>query len=216
MCSRYTSSKGTARFDSRSGQFVFEYKPRFNLAPTQLAPLVRLENGQPALAHMTWGWRAPWSSQLLINAKSETIRMKPSFRPYLHQRCLVIADGFYEWKTDQTPMRFVLPDRGNFFIAALWKSDKPLSPSSTAEASSFTMLTCAANASVEAIHMRMPLILPGARAADWLDVDAVAEKILAEKNTTKLEVYAVNRAVSKAHNDSADLIEPDLSQPLLF
>lgn len=216
MCSRYTSSKGVARFDSKSGQFVFEYKPRYNIAPTQLAPLIRMEGGRFTLAHMTWGWRAPWNSQLLINAKSETIQTKPSFRPYLHQRCLVIADGFYEWKTDKTPMRFVLPDRENFFIAALWKSDQPNASSGAPAPPTFTMLTCAANPSVAPIHTRMPLVLRGERAAAWLESDRDAEKILSNPDTPLLEVYSVNRAVSKSHNDSAELIEPDLSQPLLF
>lgn len=167
MCGRYSI---TTPVEGMRRVFGFperpNLEPRYNLAPTQSAPIVRLgEDGRRHLASLRWGLIPSWAKEAaigskLINARSETLAEKPSFRgPLKSRRCLVPADGFYEWlKTDagKQPYRIALADGGVFAFAGLW--DRWALPGQDA-VESFTIITTAANELLSPIHDRMPVML---------------------------------------------------------
>lgn len=196
MCARYTLTKDLSileailAFVSRIGVFV----PRYNIAPRQMAPVLVAENGRPVLKMMRWGIMPPWAEpdgrpRELINARAETVHVKPAFRRLLdRQRCLVPADGFYEWKRDGTraiPYYFSRNDAALFCFAGLWDQDhtsasRDLFENSSGETAQpggpptserFLILTTAANEVVRPVHDRMPVILPPDQYAAWLAQD---------------------------------------------
>lgn len=178
MCGRYTLTADTAQVMARFGLEHAEAPlvPRYNIAPAQPAAIV-LNTASNTLSIAQWGLIPPWQDQgrpanRLINARVETLTQKPTFRRLLGQRCLVLADGFYEWRRlpngTKQPLRFVLASGALFAMAGLW--DTYTSPDGQTMRT-FVILTTAPNALVAAIHNRMPVILPrkasriGSRAA---------------------------------------------------
>lgn len=179
MCGRYTQITGDdciAAFEpqERLGQPA---RPRYNIAPTQLAPAILLNpQHRTACIDAHWGLalpsgRASLNPSPLINARSETVATKPAFRAaYCTSRCLVPADGFYEWTTPSRAPRTRLPilfqraDRLPFAFAGLWQAN-PAQPGLIR----FAILTMPANNLIQPIHHRMPLILTPLTAAQWLE-----------------------------------------------
>ncbi|MBV9331546.1 MAG: SOS response-associated peptidase, partial [Alphaproteobacteria bacterium] len=136
MCGRFTSRYSwrelKALYDLSDVSFPqSNFQPRYNLAPTQLAPVVRLKDGGRELAFLQWGLVPSWSKDTksaasMINAKSETLSDKPAFRSaFRHRRCLVVADGFYEWKKlspkEKQPYFITLKDKEPFALAGMWE-----------------------------------------------------------------------------------------------
>jgi putative SOS response-associated peptidase YedK len=131
MCGRYTLADQTSyAFDEISGvRLEWNGRPRYNIAPSQRAPVIRLEHGLPVITELRWGLVPSWAKDekiaySLINARSETVAEKPAFRSaYKKRRCLIPADGFYEWQSLgpklKQPWRFVRPDRQPFLFAGL-------------------------------------------------------------------------------------------------
>ena len=186
MCGRYSHSKTEINFarnlsESRQLSFV----KRYNVAPTQLAEIIRAENGGISIAPVRWGLIPSWAKDekigyQCINARLETVKEKPSFRSaFKKRRCLVPADGFYECQKigkEKQPMRFVLPDRDIFFFAGLWESWRK---SETETVDSFTIITTAANNTVTPVHDRMPFIVSPEHYDAWLDpASAAFESVL--------------------------------------
>ncbi len=183
MCARYTYKKDEARFKLRHKIEVFGCVPRGNIRPTDLAPVIISEFEGFACRQMSWGWRVPWDKQPLINAKSETITQLATFKAHLQNRCLILADGFYE-----KGIRFIQPGEPLFALAGLWADDPHqngnLLSASTGErikgevskqnARSFLMLTTTPNASVAPYHHRMPFILRAEQLGAWLGDDWLA------------------------------------------
>ena len=141
--------------------------PRYNIAPTQPVPVVRAPAGARELTTSRWGLPASWPGgpPVLINARAETAADKPTFRDsFRKRRCLVPASGFYEWQKRpggrKQPFLFRRPDGAPFAVAGLWERD------------ACALLTTAADAVVAPVHDRMPLILPRADFALWLDPGA--------------------------------------------
>lgn len=218
MCGRYTLSVPAETLAQHFGlETVPDVSPRFNIAPTQAAPVVRLSTAAeaPVLDFLRWGLVPSWAKDAsgagrLINARSETAAEKPSFRSAMrHRRCLVPADGFYEWRAEggvKQPYRIVRPDGAPFAFAGLWerwgKGDEPLE--------TFTILTTAANATLAPLHERMPVILDPADYALWLDPTAVdvalVEPLLVPAADDALVFYPVARAVNVVGNDDPSLI----------
>lgn len=176
MCGRYTL---TTPPQLVRGLFhlseVPRLGPRFNIAPTQETPVIRRLTGERRLDLLRWGLVPPWAekpSNGMINARAETAATKPSFRSsFRRRRCLVLADGFYEWRKAvgdrKQPFYFQLPDGQPFALAGLWERwERGVPPFE-----SFTILTTEANQIVGRVHPRMPVMLrPGAHSA-WLDPD---------------------------------------------
>jgi putative SOS response-associated peptidase YedK len=155
MCSRYTYNKDEAKLKLRNKIEVFGCVPRGDIRPTDLGPVIIPEHEG---FEMTWGWRVPWDKKPLINAKSETITQLPTFKPQLQNRCLILADGFFE-----KGIRFIQPGEPLFAMAALWQPDT--------EGNKFTLLTTTPNASVSPYHHRMPFILRAEQLGAWLGDD---------------------------------------------
>ena len=192
--------------------------PRYNIAPTQEAPVVRLSReGRRTLAPMRWGLVPFWAKDVsigakMINARAETVAELPAFREaFAARRCLVPADGFYEWKKDgkaRRPFRIGLRDWGPFAFAGLWERWRPADGEFVR---SFTIIVTAANAAIGPIHDRMPVILDPADHAAWLDPAASAEDLgalLRPCPAERLALYEVSDRVNRHVNDDAACIEP--------
>ena len=158
MCSRYTYNQDEAKLKLRDQILVFGFVPRGDIRPTDLGPVIIPEHEGFACRQMSWGWRVPWDKKPLINAKSETITQLPTFKPHLQNRCLILADGFFE-----KGIRFIQPGEPLFAMAGLWHPD--------AVGGRFTMLTTTPNVSVSPHHHRMPFILRAEQLGAWLGDD---------------------------------------------
>jgi putative SOS response-associated peptidase YedK len=223
MCGRYTLTKSPSDL-----QDVFDLKgpslnlpPRYNLAPSQDAPVVRrdAEEGEGrALAMLRWGLVPSWSKEpksgySMINARAETVAEKPAFRRLLKShRCLVPADGFYEWRPvgkRKQPYRIAMKDGAPFAFAGLWDRWRG-AEGETIE--SFTIIVTEANALVRPIHDRMPVILDPGDYALWLgEGEAAVEPALALLKPHPAELmtaYPVDPRVNNPRNDDAELLAP--------
>ena len=193
--------------------------PSYNIAPTQNVLAVWNRPTSTTLTVMRWGFLPPWAKDLaegarMINARAETLAERPSFkRAYREQRCLIIADGFYEWRKtgkDKQPVRIVLKSRALFSFAGLWSIWKDTETG--AETVSCAIITCAANVLVQQIHGRMPVILPKAKEVTWLDPalkePADLQPLLTPYPAHEMEIYPVSKAVNTAAVNNPSLIEP--------
>lgn len=219
MCGRYSL---IADIQELARQFEFdgtgfENSPRYNVAPTQ-AVLTVTNRDERQGEYMRWGLIPSWAKDAsignrMINARSETAAQKPSFRNALQRRrCLVLADGFYEWQKvgkGKRPMRIVLKSREPFAFAGLWETWR--SPERE-NIHSCTIVTTKANDLLRPIHERMPVILPRQLDEFWLDGDvtnpAALTDVLSPYPEELMEVYEVSPLVNKAANDGAELIVP--------
>ena len=203
-----------------------ELSPRYNIAPTQAIPVVRNSESGRELSNLRWGlvphyWRAIADGPLLINARAETLRDKPSFAPaFAQRRCLIPADGFYEWQQQggaKQPFRFTLASHQCFAMAGIWER---WTAASGASLESCAIITVPANDVVASIHHRMPAILPLAAYADWLDssveVQALWQALLPLPQGL-LRATAVSDHVNSAQHDDRGCIAPaGKDQPGLF
>lgn len=189
-------------------------QPRYNIAPTQVVPVIGLEpNGERALRMFRWGLIPRWSREMpksapLINARSEGIAQSRTFGEALsRRRCLVPADGFYEWnkdKKDKRPWRIVDPERPAFAFAGVWEGWRSREGEIIR---SFAIVTTSANETLSHIHDRMPVILKREDEDAWLDPDRAEPKLLsllAPYERTKTEVYRVDARVNSVKNDDPD------------
>jgi putative SOS response-associated peptidase YedK len=203
-------------------------EPRYNIAPTQSVAAVR-EAGEPAgreLAMLYWGLVPSWAKERsigarMINARAETLAEKPSFRVgFRRRRCLVLADGYYEWQRSggrKQPFFIRLASGEPFAMAAIWERWTDRVSGEALE--SCAIVTTAAAASVAQIHDRMPVILPPALHAQWLDGASQSveklEPLLQPCHAPLLTCHPVSLRVNNARNQGADLIEPvEQAEPL--
>lgn len=216
MCGRYTI---TSPPEAMRDLFAFEEQPnfpaRYNVAPTQPVPIVRLEGGRRHFVLVRWGLIPSWSKAepqtLLINARAETIADKPSFRgAFRHRRCLMPADGFYEWKAmPKGPKQaFYIRRRDGrpVAFAAIW--DNWMSADGS-EIESCAIVTTEANATLAPIHARMPVILDEKDWDRWLDPATPPEELRALMKPAPddlLEAIPVGDTVNRVANDHAGLI----------
>jgi putative SOS response-associated peptidase YedK len=219
MCGRYTLTKQEDLVDDLEAALDPEaprsewWKPRFNVAPTQPAPVVTLRDGARVLELMRWGLVPHWArgegrdkkkAPLMINARVESLDGKPMFRDALaRKRCLVPADGFFEWTKAKVPM-FIHPTQQRFVaFAGLWAR--------AGELRSFTIVTGPANPLVAPIHDRMPIVLDHRAWAAWLDpaLDAAgAHALLGVPPVGDWRAEPVSTWVNKADHDDPRCIEP--------
>jgi putative SOS response-associated peptidase YedK len=201
---------------------IGEYRPRWNAAPTSKLPVVVSQNGQRTLTLMHWGLVPSWASDSKVgystfNARAEGIATRPAFRAAwkAQRRCLVIADGYYEWRdADKQPFAVALSNRGPMTFAGLWERWR--APDGNGF-SSFAIITTRANARLAHLHGRMPVLLAADRWAAWLGETATSETDL--KNMLQpypgeaMSFWPVDRRVGNVRNDSPDLFAP-LATPL--
>lgn len=221
MCGRFTLTA--------SGQLLMEelgllsipedYRPRYNVAPGQ--PILAARDGDEGRkgAMLKWGLVPSWAKDpsignKMINARSETVAEKPSFRrAFDRRRCIIPADGFYEWRKDgkrKIPMRFRLRDGRPFAFAGLWEAWRP--PGGEGETLfTCTILTTAANELVQPVHDRMPVILTQEALDLWLDREVPGDgvaSLLRPYPAREMEAYEVSPRVNSVANDDPELIEP--------
>lgn len=199
-------------------------RPRYNVAPGQDIAVVRAADGGRSLAMLRWGLIPAWAkdpaiANRLINARSETVAEKPSFRiAYRRRRCLIPADGFYEWQRlgrVRQPWLFGLRDGTPFAFAGLW--ERWTAPESAVLTNSLagselgdtietcTILTTAANETIAAVHGRMPVILPSAVYGPWL---AGEEVPLVPWPAAEMTARPVSTLVNRPANDDPRCVEP--------
>jgi putative SOS response-associated peptidase YedK len=196
MCSRFSQTKEKVTLQIYGVQIAFGFVPRYNIAPSQKVSVIVERAGKIQPVEMTWGWKPVWSKQLLINAQAETVTEKPTFKKILHQRCLVPADGFYEWTPDKSPIRFTKPRDELFCMAGLWlettrqELDEPISERK------FIILTTTPNKTVGRVHNRMPLIVQPEHYGWWIASDGLFESVLNCPDKKELNWQPVNRALN--------------------
>jgi putative SOS response-associated peptidase YedK len=197
-------------------------RKRFNIAPTQLAPVIRIgADGAREAALLRWGLVPFWAKDLaagtrMINARSEGIETKPAFRAAVKERrCLIPATGFYEWRGvpgRKQPYAITLADRPMFAFAGLWESWRP-SLGDVVE--TFTIITTEANPLVAEIHDRMPVILPEGEEERWLSGDPTDARTLLTPYEGPMKSRAVGRLVGSPKNDVPECLDdaaPDWGQ----
>lgn len=223
MCGRFTITLEPAFFQQELdlGKIPSEWIPRYNTAPTQNVPAVR-DPGTRDVNMLRWGLVPFWAKDesigyKLINARSETLAEKPSFRgAFAKRRCLILADGFYEWQKtvrkgeQKVPYRFTLKDKKPFTFAGLWESWR--SPEEK-EIISCTIITCEANETVGKIHDRMPVILDKENCWHWLEDRPEKElnALLKPYSPDRMESYPVSTRVNNPREE-----DPQLIQPIIF
>ena len=189
-------------------------RKRFNIAPTQQAPVVRAaQDGGREVAMLRWGLVPPWAKDVavgnrMINARSEGVDSKPAFRAAVRERrCLVPASGFFEWKGvpgRKQPFAITLPDRPLFAFAGLWETWRSREGASV---ETFTIVTTEANDAVAAIHDRMPVILPREAEAAWLGGEPLEACKLLTPYSGTIALRAVSRVVSNVNNDAPECLD---------
>ena len=219
MCGRfalYTDPNKLADYFSASLKYDIELS--YNIAPSRTIPGLIAIDGERLIVPLRWGLIPSWCKDqtklpLLNNAKSETIEIKPSFRHSFRQRrCLILADGFYEWDSKITPKQpYYIHIKNNkpFAMAGIW--DRWISGEKTIE--SCCIITMPANKKVSMIHDRMPVILPANNYDRWLDssfqdVDALKNLFDNTAASNLLDTYAVSPRVNKASVDDQHCIDP--------
>ena len=219
MCGRYTLAPGQGTWEFADIRIQWDGAPRYNVAPSQCAPVIITERGIPVLREMRWGLVPSWATDpkigfSLVNARSESVATKPAFRgAFRHRRCLVPADGFYEWQTvdkQKRPWRFIRPDRRPFAFAGLWECwTDPMHSGEILE--TFALLTTLPNETVVPVHDRMPVILENDGIGPWLEPSTPVPTLiglLRSYPADRLIRYRVSERVGNPRNDGADCIDP--------
>lgn len=222
MCGRFTQHHDQNAVQERFNldEILTTTAPRYNVAPQQNIAVVYAPETVRLLEDFRWGLVPSWAKdaaigQKMINARSETVAEKPSFRAALsRRRCLIPADGFYEWiKTEggRDPVHFRLKSGDLFAFAGLWEEWHD--PQTESPLRTCTILTTSANDTVGRVHDRMPVILAPDAESLWLD-SAVHDKdillsLLAPYPDDAMEAFPVSRRVNSPRNEGAELLAPE-------
>ena len=211
MCGRfafYSAAEAVAEMFAAEGA---AFAPHYNLAPTDEIPVVREVDGETRrVAPLRWGLIPFWAKDRsignkMINARAETVAEKPAFRnAYRSRRCMILADGFYEWRAEQggkTPHYISLESGEPFAMAGLWEdwTDKETGES----VQTATIITTRANDFMAPLHQRMPVILTPTSADGWL-----AERAVLPDESPGLRAWPVSREVNNPRTEGPQLIVP--------
>jgi len=218
MCGRFTLTldPGELQESLDLGPFLQLYQPRYNISPTQPIAIVR-DCETKAIELFRWGLVPSWAKDIaigskMINARSETIAEKPSFRSaFKKRRCLILADGFFEWSalksdTSKTPFYFQVDNGLAFTFAGLYEVWH--SPEGD-QLPTCTIITCEPNNLVQKYHNRMPVILSEEDRWTWLDLDSnpdSLQKMLSPFSASRMSVRPVSKAISNPLNDSPEFL----------
>ena len=222
MCGRFTLTVDPADLQLmlELGDLPAELQPRYNIAPTQTVAVVTDPHDR-RVEFFSWGLIPSWAKDptigsRMINARAETLPEKPAFKAAFNKRrCLVLADGFYEWqkieqgnRTLKRPHHIQLASRAPFAFAGLWETWK--SPEGEAKRTC-TIITCEPNELMATIHNRMPVILDKETMWDWLHPDAspIALRALLVPYAKPMIMHPVSTLVNKPENDTPECIAPE-------
>jgi putative SOS response-associated peptidase YedK len=220
MCGRFTRKENLQHLAELLGlKSIPSLVPRYNIAPSQLVACVRtnLDTLDREWVELKWGLVPPWAKDAsmgnkLINARGETVAEKPSFRKaFTQQRCLVLADGFYEWKREgksKQPYYIRFKDHRPFAFAGIWERWERQDPA----IESCSLITIGPNAVMEPIHHRMPVILATTQYAEWLDASLQDTErlntLLRPFPPAEMEAYPVSLMVNNPSNDQPECVMP--------
>ena len=194
---------------------VEDYKPSYNIAPTQNSVVMVQERGYNIVRSMRWGLIPAWSKNKLygskmINARIETVTTKPSFKNLIPKnRCIVLSNGYYEWKQSggkKEPFFIQIKGGGLMFFAGLWTTWSM----SSKRIFTYTILTKKAQENISAIHDRMPALIDKSKAEMWINLDNKFSEVEQELTEIKevLNYYQVSDFVNKPSNNSVACISP--------
>jgi putative SOS response-associated peptidase YedK len=215
MCGRYSFTHTKDKISKRFDIHINDWKPRYNVAPQQIMPVITDANPKEA-SFFRWGLIPSWSIEEntganLFNAKAETIFSKAPFKHAIRtQRCLIPADGYYEWKREgktKTPFRIMLSSDDAFAFAGIWDSWERKSGEII---NTYTIITTAANSIVSEIYDRMPVIIPQDLEKAWIRKDLKDHEIsdmLKAYDSKKMTYYKAHRSVNNADHDSLECIQ---------
>ena len=223
MCGRFTLTKTPEQLNTYLDRLeiapIGSFTPQYNIAPSQNILSIVVKENQWQTEYLRWGLIPPWSKQglkskPLINARRETLAEKASFKHALvSRRCLILADGFYEWSHDshgKNPLFFQLNDRPLFAFAGLWESWQNNDGKTI---HSTTIINTSAQGVMGEIHPRMPVVLSPDVYDNWLDRDITDTKYLNElllnNLGTKFNYYPVTQKVNSVKNNSPDLLKKE-------
>ena len=195
---------------------TFDYRARYNIAPTQDVPVVASDKRGTRLGLLRWGFVPAWADDpsigsRMINARAESLLDKPAFKQAaVSRRCLVPADGFYEWAAEdghKVPYWIHSPDREPMGFAGVWEC---WHHRGTEPVFSMAIITVDANDQIQHLHDRMPAIIPTADRPAWLDAETpIADALsLLKPYESALEAYPVSTLVNRPANDVPECIEP--------
>ena len=224
MCGRFTLTNPSprrlaSRFDL-DGTFEIDERPRFNIAPTDpVIAIRRADEARNQAGRLRWGlvpgqWALGSGQRPLINARAETVDKQPAFKESFEQRrCLIPADGFYEWRRDpegKRPIWFSPPDRELFAFAGIWsrlerEGEEPLT--------SCALITTSPSEAVRPVHDRMPVVLGREAEAAWIDPEAKPAELLELLRPAPedaLELIEVGDAVNDVRQDGPHLLDPPM------
>ncbi|MAE09243.1 MAG: hypothetical protein CL661_10850 [Bacteroidetes bacterium] len=216
MCGRFQLSVKGKQISERFNVEVFDelYKPNYNCAPSQKLPVIT--NDQPhSLSYFRWGLIPFWAKDPKlgyrnINTRSETISSKPSFKnAFKKRRCLIPANGFYEWRKDEnkTPFRIFFKNEKLFALAGIWETWKD---AENKIINSFSIITTEPNSLSKDIHNRMPVILKPEDEQSWLSEnnEELLKKLLVPFDPNKMAAYAISKEVNSPKNNKPGIIIP--------
>ena len=225
MCGRFTNRHSWTEVHAIYGvsavsQPPSNFLPRYNIAPTDAVPIVRRKDGKRDISFLKWGLvpstaKNTADAAKLINARAETVAEKPPFRSsFLHRRCLVVADGFYEWKKitakEKQPYFVTLKDNVPFAFAGIYDW---WFPREGPRLETFAINTCPANALVAPLHDRMPVILTPERWPVWLGEELHSpdkvKALLQPFAPERMECWPVGSRVGDVANDDPSLLAPE-------
>lgn len=239
MCGRYSLFAPPEELEERFGAtFAEQFQPRYNAAPSQSLPVIA-DDSRNTIGTKEWGFVPPWADQRsdfgFINARAETLDEKPTFRDAFAResrdgfrmgRCVVPADGFYEWVEEsggKQPYRVALPEDRPFAMAGLWAQWQPPQTQTGLDAfggggdagatdpdtvETFTIVTTEPNETVAALHHRMGVILDDSEIDTWLTADTATAAEVLDSYDGEMRAYPVSTAVNDPSNDTAELVEP--------
>lgn len=223
MCGRFTNRYSWSELHALYGLTdssppPSNFRPRYNIAPTDAVPVVRRKDSKREAVLLKWGM-VPFTAKntadaaKLINARAETIAEKPPFRsPFLHRRCLVVADGFYEWKKisakEKQPWFITTIDRAPFAFAGVYEG---WIPREGPRLETFAIITCAPNSLIAPLHDRMPVMLAPESWPMWLGEQLVSpdrlKTLLKPFDPERMECWPIGKRVGNVANDDAGLID---------
>ena len=206
MCGRFSQSKSS---EELADQFIAEYFgdpfiPSFNVAPSTFVPILRKKKGRKFISKVKWGLTPDWMKKDAfghINARSESLSEKPSFKYLLGENnCIIPADGWFEWIRDgRKKAPYFLKPNTPMYMAGLWTR-----PSEAHPWESFTIITKEAEENIYHIHNRMPLLIPHDQLENWLEGDI---GLIKHQQQTEVSFHRVSDKVNSVKNNSADLID---------
>ena len=204
MCGRYVVTNAVAKTKGLVKSTIkVEDSENYNAHPQQMLPVIKKYTNGNTLENLEWGivprWAKKYDFKPLINARLETINEKISFKKLIQlNKCVVVADGFYEWKRDEKnkiPHYFVREDKKTMFIAGIFDQNQ------------FCLITEQANENLKSIHHRQPVILNEKEINKYLDLQLNGSIFLKEKQKINLNFYEVSKDVNKPTTNNLSLIQ---------